>query len=70
MQIQECQCGSCIHSHSANSPDVAVVDIKGQAQDAEQDAEASEDGHNGKQLLGQEPELFDHHRPICRRSST
>lgn len=53
-----------------NSPDVAVVDIEGQTQDAEQDAEASENGHGRKQLLRQISELFDHHRPIGRRTGT
>ena len=53
-----------------NSPDVAVVDVEGETDDAEQDAEASEDGHGCKQLLRQEPVLLDHHCPISRRSST
>jgi len=52
-----------------NSPDVAVIDVEGQADDAEQDAEAGEDGHGCEQLLRQEPVLFDHHRPISRRPS-
>ena len=60
-----------IYSHSAwaNSPDVAIVDVEGETHDAEQDAEASEDGHGSKQLLRQESVLFNHHRPISRRSS-
>lgn len=53
-----------------NSPDVAVVDVEGETQDAEQDAEASEDGHGRKQLLRQISELFDHHGPIGRRAGT
>lgn len=55
---------------SSGSPDVAVVDIEGQTQDAEQDAEAGEDGHGCKQLLRQVSELFDHHGPIGRRTGT
>ncbi len=54
----------------ADSPDVAIVDVEGQTDDAEQDAEAGKDGHSSKQLLRQEPVLLDHHRPISRRPST
>lgn len=55
---------------SGDSPDVAVVDVEGQTQDAQQDAEAGEDGHGRKQLLGQIPELFDHHGAVGRRPCT
>lgn len=49
-----------------NLPDVAVVDVEGEADDAEQDAEAGEDGHGRKQLLRQEPVLLDHHGAVSR----
>ena len=55
---------------AVNSPHVAVVDVEGEADDAQQDAEAGEDGHGRKQLLGQEPELLDHDGPIGRRPGT
>lgn len=53
-----------------DSPDVAVVDVEGQTDDAEEDAEAGEDGHGCKQLLRQEAVLLDHHRAIGGRTST
>lgn len=55
---------------SADSPDVAVVDVEGQTQDAQQDPEAGEDGHSREKLLGQIPELFDHHGAVGRRPCT
>lgn len=61
--------GLIAHTHltpppGANSPDVAVVDVEGEADDAEQDAEAGEDGHGCKQLLGQEAVHFDDHGAV------
>lgn len=53
-----------------DSPDVAVVDVEGQTDDAEEDAEAGEDGHGCKQLLRQEAVLLDHHRAIGGRTGT
>lgn len=50
-----------------NSPHVAVVDVEGQTDDAEQDAEAGEDRHRRKQLLRQEAVLFQNHGPVRRR---
>lgn len=59
--------GAALRTHS---PDVAVVDVEGQAQDAQQDPEAGEDGHGREKLLGQIAELLDHHGPVGRRPCT
>lgn len=53
---------------TVDSPDVAVVNVEGQAKDAEQDAEASKDRNGCKQLLRQEAVLFDHYGAIRWRS--
>lgn len=50
-----------------NLPDIAVVDVEGQTDDAEQDPEAGKDRHSSKQLLRQEAVFFYHHCPISRR---
>lgn len=55
---------------SADSPDVAIVDVEGQTQDAQKDSEAGEDGHSSEKLLGQIAELFDHHGAVSRRPCT
>lgn len=70
--VQVCHCGDwmSLQSLSANPPDVAVVNVEGQTQDAKQDSEAGEDGNGCKQLLGQEAVFLGHHGTICWRFGT
>lgn len=55
------------HPGKMNLPYVAVIDVEGQANNAEQNTKAGKDGHGCKQLLRQEPVLLNNYCPICWR---
>lgn len=49
-------------------PNVAVIDVEGEANDSKQDSQPSKDGHGHKELLGQVAKLLDDHGLVCRGS--